>query len=56
MKKLCVEGLFGFARYPGDGLPGRVEVGIGRANINLTPAEVGKLLSLILSNVKSNVM
>lgn len=40
VKKLGVEGLFGFARYPGDGFSGRVEVGIGRTNINLSPAQV----------------
>jgi hypothetical protein len=40
VKKLGVGGLFGFARHPGDGFPGRVEVGAGRANINLSPAQV----------------
>lgn len=40
---LGIEGLFGFARYPGDGFPGRVEIGIGRCNVNLTPAQVRQL-------------
>ena len=44
VKKLGIEGLFGFARYPGDGFPGRVEVGVGRTNINLSPAQVCELI------------
>jgi hypothetical protein len=56
VKNLGVEGLFGFARYPGDGFTGRVEVGIGRTNINLTPTQVGKLSTLTFSHVKSNII
>ncbi|CAG9945638.1 unnamed protein product [Clonostachys rosea f. rosea IK726] len=39
VQELGIEELFGFARYPGDGFPGRVEISIGRTSINLTPAQ-----------------
>lgn len=35
-----VDGLYGLVRYPGDDFPGRVEMTVGRANVNLTPAQV----------------
>jgi hypothetical protein len=35
-----VAGIYGLGRYPGDGYPGRVEMTVGRANVNLTPSQV----------------
>ena len=34
------DGILGLCSYPGDGYPGRVEVTVGRSNVNLTPEEV----------------
>ncbi|KAM0417183.1 hypothetical protein ACHAPT_012820 [Fusarium lateritium] len=31
---------YGLVRYPGDNFPGRVEMTVGRANVNLTPKQV----------------
>ncbi|KAJ4318010.1 hypothetical protein N0V84_007064 [Fusarium piperis] len=31
---------YGLVRYPGDDFPGRVEMTVGRANVNLTPKQV----------------
>jgi hypothetical protein len=35
-----LQGLFGLARHPGTEYPGRLEITLGRSNINLTPAQV----------------
>jgi hypothetical protein len=37
---LGVNGIYGLVRYPGDDFPGRVEMTMGRANVNLTPTQV----------------
>ena len=34
--------IFGLCSYPGDEYPGRVEITVGRTNVNLTPMEVRK--------------
>jgi hypothetical protein len=39
---LGVNGTYGLVRYPGDDFPGRVEMTVGRANVNLTPTQVCK--------------
>ncbi|KAK8038424.1 hypothetical protein PG994_015191 [Apiospora phragmitis] len=38
--QLGVNDTYGLVRYPGDNFPGRVEMTVGRANVNLTPAQV----------------
>lgn len=50
VKNLGIEGLFGFARYPGDGYPGRVEITVGRAHVNLTPTQVGNNFNLVVTS------
>lgn len=47
VKELGIEGVFGFARYPGDGYPGRVEITVGRTHVNLTPTQVGHIFNLV---------
>jgi hypothetical protein len=37
-----VAGTYGLVRYPGDDFPGRVEMTVGRANVNLTPTQADK--------------
>jgi hypothetical protein len=37
---LGVNGTYGLVRYPGDDFPGRVEMTVGRANVNLTTTQV----------------
>jgi len=39
---LGVNGTYGLVRYPGDDFPGRVEMTVGRANVNLTPTQAAK--------------
>ncbi|KAI0430526.1 hypothetical protein F5Y09DRAFT_341579 [Xylaria sp. FL1042] len=39
---LNVDGVYGLVRYPGDDFPGRVEMTVGRANVNSTPAQAAK--------------
>lgn len=40
--KSGADGVYGLARYPGDGFPGRTEITVGRANVNLTPKQAAK--------------
>lgn len=40
LDSLGIRKLYGLALYPGDGFPGRVEMTIGRCNVNLTPFQV----------------
>jgi len=44
VRDLGIDNIFGFARYPGDGYPGRVEITVGRAHVNLTPTQVDNVL------------
>jgi hypothetical protein len=37
-------GVYGLTTYPGDDFPGRVEMTVGRANVNLTPTQVSRKL------------
>lgn len=38
-----VNGIYGLTRYPGDDFKGRVEMTVGRANVNLTPAQASRV-------------
>jgi len=43
-------GIYGLGRYPGDGFPGRVEMTVGRSNVNLTPNQVSWAFTLFMMN------
>lgn len=43
-KETKSEGVYGLTTYPGDDFPGRVEMTVGRANVNLTPTQVSTRL------------
>ncbi|KAI0964736.1 hypothetical protein F4678DRAFT_455112 [Xylaria arbuscula] len=39
---LKIDGVYGLVQYPGDDFPGCVEMTVGRANVNLTPAQAAR--------------
>lgn len=43
-------GIYGLERYPGDGFPGRVEMTVGRLNVNLTPDQVSWVYNRLMAN------
>ena len=55
VKDLGIEGIFGFARYPSDGYPGRVEITVGRTHVNLTPTQVGNIFNLVSTSKTDHV-
>ncbi|KAI0190541.1 hypothetical protein F4808DRAFT_453854 [Astrocystis sublimbata] len=41
-EQLKINGVYCLVVYPGDDFPGRVEMTVGRANVNLTPAQAAR--------------
>jgi len=54
LEKYGVAGIYGLGRYPGDGYPGRVEMTVGRSNVNLTPKQVCRVEILHTIYTNSN--
>lgn len=48
LRDLGAEKILGLCVYPGDDYPGRLEITIGRSNVNLTPDEVSWSWSLAI--------